>query len=419
MGTRRLRVLLLAEAANPELTSVALIGWRMAVALREVADVHLVTELRNRPAILAAGWREGSDFTAIDNRAAQGGAWRLAQAFGARSGLAWSLTTGLATLAYPAFESAVWAHFRARLRAGEFALVQRLTPVTPNAPSPIAMHLARLGIPLVIGPINGGLPWPSGFPELRAAERDRWSALRPLARLDPRLSATWRQAALVLVGSRQAGKDVRGSRRVAWAPENGVDPQVFVGPPPPLRQAGEPLRCAFVGRLVPLKGVDLILAALADVPGATLTVIGDGPERARLETAAEDPALAGRVRFSGSLPHDRIASTLHGHHLFAFPSLREFGGGAVAEAMACGLVPVVADYGGPPELVPAGCGLRLAMPDRGTLIAGLRAALGTLAADDQQRLTMAAAAHAHAHATLTWAGKARTLERTWQALTAS
>jgi glycosyltransferase involved in cell wall biosynthesis len=418
MTVRRLRVLLLAEAANPELTSVALIGWRMATALREVADLQVVTELRNRPAILAAGWREGEDFTAIDNRAAQGGAWRLAQALGARSGLAWSLTTGLATLAYPAFEAAVWARFRDRLRAGEFDLVHRLTPVTPNAPSPIAGHLARLGIPLVIGPVNGGLPWPGGFPELRGAERDRWSALRPLARLDPRLAATWRQAALVLVGSRQAGKDVRGAGRVAWAPENGVDPQVFVGPPPALRRAGEPLRCAFVGRLVPLKGVDLILAALAAVPGATLTVIGEGPERPRLEALAQDPALTGRVTFTGSLPHHQIAGTLQGHHLFAFPSLREFGGGAVAEAMACGLVPVVADYGGPPELVPEGCGLRLPMPERATLIAGLAAAISALADDDRRRLAMATAAHAHAHATLTWSGKARILARAWQALTA-
>ena len=52
---RRPRVLLIAEAANPLNVSVSLIGWVHSRALAEVADVHLVTESRNRDAILEAG----------------------------------------------------------------------------------------------------------------------------------------------------------------------------------------------------------------------------------------------------------------------------------------------------------------------------------------------------------------------------
>ena len=73
---RRLRVLLVAEAANPNNTSVALIGWSFSRAIAQLTDAHLAFELRNRADIVATGLAP-AEFTAIDNRHWQGAAWNI------------------------------------------------------------------------------------------------------------------------------------------------------------------------------------------------------------------------------------------------------------------------------------------------------------------------------------------------------
>jgi glycosyltransferase involved in cell wall biosynthesis len=99
----------------------------------------------------------------------------------------------------------------------------------------------------------------------------------------------------------------------------------------------------FVGRLVPYKGLDILLKAIARVPGAAVVLVGDGPLRNRLGDLADGLGLGGRVRFAGPLQQHGIASLLAGARalILASRDVSETFGLVQLEAMASG-VPVVA-----------------------------------------------------------------------------
>jgi glycosyltransferase involved in cell wall biosynthesis len=369
------RVLVLAEAANPEWASVPLVGWSHANALREVADVHLVTQIRNREAILRVGWREGRDFTGIDSERVVRPLHRLAGLLGGGAGRGWTTGTAIHSVGYPYFERLVWRRFRGRLLSGEFDIVHRVTPVSPTSPSPLAVACRRVGVPFVLGPINGGLPWPREFGGARRREREWLSYVRGAYRLMPAYRSTLASASAILVGSRATWRQLprTAMNRCVYLPENAIDPKRFPEPLP--RSHGPILRVVFVGRLVPYKGADMLLEAVEPLVRegrATLTIVGDGPERRPLEERIRAAGLGAGVTLVGWVEQDQVHRFLSTSDMMAFPSIREFGGGVVLEAMACGAVPLVVDYGGPAELVTPSTGFLVTLGSRGRVVREIR-----------------------------------------------
>ena len=406
MPEKPIRVLLIAESANPELTSGALVGWLHSQALRGTFDVRLVTELRNKEAIVKAGVAE-EDFTAIDSRKVQHAAWRMAKLMRRGDEYNWSIYTAMTTLVYPLFERKVWKHFEDDLRAGEYDVVHRIVPVTPVAPSPLAKKCAKIGVPFVLGPLNGGVPWPDGFDDMRRRDRDWLNRFRGLHKLMPGYRSTRKHASAIVVASRitSAQFEEQAKRRV-FVPENAVDPEKFA-PREYLCDDG-PVRIAFVGRLVALKGVDMLFEACEDLLGegkVELDIIGDGPERGRLEAWVKERELGSAVHFPGWIEHSDLQERVKRSSIFAFPSVREFGGGAVLEAMAVGLVPVVIDYGGPGDLVPEGAGIAVPLGDRAQVVEGFRTAITDLVGDREKRRELGDNARAHVLRELTWEAK--------------
>lgn len=378
-----MRVLLLAEAANPDWVSVPLVGWSHARAIADAADAHLVTQVRNAEAIERTGWVREEHFTALDTEKTAARVQRIV----GRSG--WTTRTAASVITTRVFERMVWETFGERIADGEFDVVHRLTPVSPTVPSPIATRCRAVGVPFVLGPLNGGIAWPREFPELRRNGRELLSHVRGLHKLMPSHRRTRRDAAAILVGSRETWRqlDDRERARAVYMPENAVDPERFDDVHRTAATDG-PMAIAFVGRLVKLKGVDMLIDAAAPLlrdGRAVLRIIGDGDEREALEDQTRQAGLTEAVTFAGWVSHDELQHELARAHVFGFPSVKEFGGGAVLEAMACGAVPVVIDYGGPAELISPATGIAIPMGTREQIIPLLGQALEALC-DDRGRL---------------------------------
>ncbi|MDT1061044.1 glycosyltransferase [Paracoccus sp. CPCC 101403] len=419
MLERRIRALVLAEAANPEWVSVPLVGWSLASALREVADVHIVTQIRNRDAFLRAGLVEGRDFTAIDSEKLAAPLWKLAERLSMGKGVGWTMKTAVTTLGYGYFERLVWRRFGAAIRAGEYDIVHRVTPLTPTASSSIAPRCKAARVPFVLGPLNGGVPWPKGFDAERRREREWLSYVRGAYKALPGRTSTLAAASAIICGSAHTRSEIpaRFREKTVWLPENAVDPARFTRIAP---QPGTlPLRGCFIGRLVPYKGADMAIEAalpLLRAGSMTLDIIGDGPQAADLHALVQREGVGERVNFHGWLEHGAVQDVAAQAQLLVFPSVREFGGGVVLEAMALGVVPVVVDYAGPGELVSDATGYRVPLGQRPRIVAALRDRLQAIAADPSVLPAQARAARTQIAERFTWAAKAGQVERIWRAV---
>lgn len=109
-----------------------------------------------------------------------------------------------------------------------------------------------------------------------------------------------------------------------------------------------------VGRLVPWKEFDVLMAAVARLEGVRLIIIGDGPDRVRLEQVAQKLGIAERVQFTGRLPRERVLAHLAAADVFALLSAYEGLPHTVLEAMAARTPVVVSAAGGNAEVVESG-----------------------------------------------------------------
>ncbi|MFA7429333.1 MAG: glycosyltransferase family 4 protein [Rhodospirillaceae bacterium] len=245
--------------------------------------------------------------------------------------------------------------------------------------------LGNLGAPLVFGPVGGGerTPWKlrRGF----SAKGHVMEVLRDLlngaVRLDPMMRRTFAQASVILCKTSETAalvpKAYRAKTRVFL--EVFADPATQTGARPTIAEG--PLRVLYVGRLLHWKGAHLALEAFARLaavdPDAHLTLVGKGPESARLHAQAAALGITNRIDWHEWLAQPELHALYAAHSVFLFPSLHDSSGNVVLEALGHGLPVVCLGLGGPKEMVDETCG-RVIPADHHTVeevVAGLGEAL--------------------------------------------
>lgn len=343
------RILLLSDTCNPEWPSLPVVGYKYAKALAEVADVEVVTQIRNKPNIQNLGCGKAK-VTYIDTESVAAPLEKLAARLRGSQSNAWTLQMAMDYPAYLWFERTVWTAFKDRLSNGDFDLVHRITPMSPTTPSYLAK---RCPIPFVLGPLNGNLRWPSQFKEQLRREKEWLTYFRGLSKYMPYRNATFEASSCILAAFQHTADDLdsRWREKVINFPEVGIDPDLFKNTRS--APAGK-ITILYAGRLVPYKLPEVVIRAVAQssvLKNHHILIAGEGSERPRLESMIEREGLAGCVEMLGNLPQREIAALMQRSDIFAFPSIRELGAGVVIEAMASGLACVVIDYGGPGALI--------------------------------------------------------------------
>lgn len=288
-------------------------------------------------------------------------------------------------------------------------VVHQPISVSPVIPSP----LTKVGAPVVMGPLNGGMELPPGFKDRDSPLNTLVKAARPMVAAV--LNALLRgrpQADVVFVANDRTRSLLPASarRRTTELSDIGIvldSWRIREEPPPPAGAAPDrdATRFLFVGRLVDWKGVDILLEAFALVKErvpALLEIVGDGPERASLARQADRMGPGAGVRFLGWLGPEDCTRRLHSCDVFVSPSLQEAGGIAVLEAMACGRPVIASAWGGHLASVDETAGILADVSSRAALVQGLADAMVELASDAGLRSRLGAGGRRLVEARYDW-----------------
>ncbi|MEQ8381247.1 MAG: glycosyltransferase family 4 protein [Coleofasciculus sp. A1-SPW-01] len=268
-------------------------------------------------------------------------------------------------------------------------LVHQPNPVSPKEPS----LLFNLGVPIIIGPMNGGMNYPPSFEFMQTKQAEYTINL---GRFVADLLNFWfpgkRKANILIVANQRTQNclPVKIQGMVMELVENGVELSLWE-PNCESNCNRNYTKFIFIGRLVDWKGVRWLLLAFQQVreqAPAFLDIVGSGKERNCLEQQVRSLGLTDAVSFYGKLTQPECAKRLQESDVLVLPSLRECGGAVVLEAMATEIPVIATNWGGPADYIDESCGILINPTSPETFVNELAQAMITLAKSPDLRRAM-------------------------------
>jgi glycosyltransferase involved in cell wall biosynthesis len=404
---QRSKVLLVAEHASAIFGGEALIPFQYFKCLREMdVDVHLLVHERTRKELYEAFPNDVERLHFVADSVVN----------------IWSIKIGkLMPDRIAVFTVRALSHLETQIRqrrlarslvnTHRFDIIHEPIPVAPKMPS----VMFGLSVPVIIGPMNGGMDYPPNYKLDGNLERLLISILRWTATLWNKVLPGKPNAALLLVANKRsynALPHVLKKKHVLEFAENGVDVDLFM--PQSRAMEREGVHIVYVGRLVDVKRVDLLIAAAGKLIGEVefkLHIAGDGPLRGSLEKQVQHLSLTNHVRFYGRIPQVAAADLLRKSDIMVLPSMRECGGAVVLEAMASGVPVIAANWGGPADYIVSNTGILIQPATPEIFVQELAKAVLWLAKNPQTRAELGRAARQRVQECYDWRVKAKALSK--------
>lgn len=212
--------------------------------------------------------------------------------------------------------------------------------------------LYELSCPIVFGPVGGGQITNKVFYPLmgnaRYIEGIRNLVSKVFYRFNPHFKVTMAKASLIYSANRETWTAARQHlppdqrNKVRMMLDTVLDDKFLSGPPPEPKKVSDGISALWVGRLIPRKGIEVLLnvALLLRDEHFTLTMVGDGPMREKTLQFVRDHQLENTVHFVGLVGQDRILQYYRKADVLLFLSYRDTSGLQIMEAFSQGL-PVI------------------------------------------------------------------------------
>jgi glycosyltransferase involved in cell wall biosynthesis len=374
-----LRILVSAYACEPEKGSEPGVGWNWVREIARVDEVWVITRTNNREPIeraLALEPLPNAHWIYFDLPH-----WTRFWKHGG---------TGLRSY-YLLWQLGVYFIARELHRRIDLDVIHHLTFGTYWLPS----FLPLLSVPFVWGPVGGGESAPHNFKNSFHFRGQIYEGARDLVRevgnLNPMVRLSAKRAAMVLCKTEDTKRclEAFGARQLLVCSEVGLSAtEMYRLGTFPARN-GDPFRLMSLGRLIHWKGFELALSAFARLqshyPASEYWIVGEGPERKRLERLAQTLGVADRVRFVGNMPRMQVLEALRDCDVLVHPSLHDSGGWVCVEAMAAGRAVICLDLGGPATQVTHETGIKVRADSPNQVVLDLSIAMIQLARDRVRR----------------------------------